>query len=96
MLPARNSPCDAARHDGDGFTGGEKGILTRQIDFSPQTNDKQLTSTAKKASKTSGRARESKTWGTRKAAEIRTQCNKLTHAEREALWERATQLAYGN
>ncbi|MCI0620570.1 MAG: hypothetical protein L0387_02685 [Acidobacteria bacterium] len=49
----------------------------------------------KAASKTSRRARESKSWGTRKAAEIRTQCNKLTRAEREALLERAMQLAYG-
>jgi len=53
-------------------------------------------STAKKAaSKASGRTRESKTWGTRMAAEIRAQCNKLTRAEREALLERAMQLAYG-
>ena len=53
-------------------------------------------STARKtASKASGRAREAKTWGTRMAAQIRAQCNKLTRAEREALLERAMQLAYG-
>ena len=53
-------------------------------------------STAKKpASKASGRARESKTWGTRMAAEIRAECNKLTRAQREALLERAMQIAYG-
>ena len=53
-------------------------------------------STAKMpASKSSARARELKTWGTRQAAEIRAQCNKLTRAQRESLLERAMQIAYG-
>jgi len=53
-------------------------------------------STAQKAApKVSGRARESKTWGTRMAADIRAKCNKLSRAEREALLERAMQIAYG-
>ncbi len=53
-------------------------------------------STAKKTSpKAAGSAREDKTWGTRVAANIRAQCNKLTRVEREALLERAMQLAYG-
>jgi hypothetical protein len=70
--------------------------LTRQIDFISKTDDKRPMSTAKKAaSKASGSACESKTWGTRAAAEIRAECNKLTRAEREALLERAMHLAYG-
>jgi hypothetical protein len=53
-------------------------------------------STAKvAAAKAAGRPREPKTWGTRRAAEIRAKCNKLTRAEREALLERAMQIAYG-
>lgn len=53
-------------------------------------------STAKKAAaKASGRAREPRTWGTRTAAKIRAECNKLTRADREALLERAMQMAYG-
>ena len=53
-------------------------------------------STVKKtAAKVSRRVRVPKTWGTRAAAEIRAQCNKLTRAERESLLERAMQLAYG-
>lgn len=53
-------------------------------------------STVRKTSpKASGRAREDRTWGTRVAAKIRAQCNKLTRIERESLLERAMQLAYG-
>ena len=54
-------------------------------------------STVKKAApKSAGRARGSKTWGTRVAAEIRAECNKLTRAQREALLDRAMQIAYGS
>ena len=67
----------------------------RKIDFAPPNDDKRPMSTAKKAAKASGRARESRTWGTRMAAEIRAKCNKLTRAEREALLERAMRIAYG-
>ncbi len=59
-----------------------------------QTHDKGLMSTAKKAASKVAR-RESKTWGTRAAEQIRAECNKLTREEREALLERAMKLAYG-
>ncbi len=54
-----------------------------------------MSSANKAASKATRRARGAQTWGTRMAAEIRAQCNKLTRAERDALLERAMQLAYG-
>jgi hypothetical protein len=39
---------------------------------------------------------EKETVGTRWAREIRAQCNKLTRARRDALLDRAMQLAYGS
>lgn len=51
-------------------------------------------STAKKAT-ASRRVRGKETWGTRAAATIRAECNHLTRAERDALLERAMQIAYG-
>jgi hypothetical protein len=51
-------------------------------------------STAKK-SPAPRRVRKPETWGTRAAAAIRADCNKLTRAEQDALLERAMQIAYG-
>lgn len=66
------------------------------VDFNHRTSDKECVSRTKKTpSKASRRARESRTWGTRMADEIRGQCNKLTRSERENLLERAMKLAYG-
>jgi hypothetical protein len=59
-------------------------------------DNKSMSMASKPASKRSTRARGSKTWGTRKAAEIRAECNKLSRAERDALLERAMQIAYGS
>jgi hypothetical protein len=54
-----------------------------------------MSTPSKAAVKKPARARGSKTWGTRVAAEIRARCNKLSRAEREALLERGMQIAYG-
>ena len=55
-----------------------------------------MSTPSKAAAKKPGRARGSKTWGTRAAAEIRAKCNQWTRAERDAWLERAMQIAYGS
>ena len=69
----------------------------REIDFENQKDDNIPMSTpSKAAAKKPARARGSKTWGTRAAAEIRAKCNKLTRAKQKAWLEHAMQIAYGS
>ncbi|MCO5053938.1 MAG: hypothetical protein M9920_16800 [Verrucomicrobiae bacterium] len=55
-----------------------------------------MSTPSKAAARKPGRARGSRTWGTRAAAKIRAQSNQWTRAEREAWLERAMQIAYGS
>ena len=54
-----------------------------------------MTSHKRQASKPKTPKREPESRGTKWAAEIRAQCNKLTNEERERLLELGMQIAYG-